>query len=55
MGRVISKIIFDANYEAVVPLAETAVNRAFTDEIMKPTLKKDLSVGTESFQKRNKN
>jgi CubicO group peptidase (beta-lactamase class C family) len=53
-GRVISKIIFDANYEPVVPIAETAANRAFTDEIIKLTLEKGLNVATESFQKRNK-
>ena len=53
-GRVISKIIFDANYEPVVPIAETAANRTFTDEIIKLTLEKGLNVATESFQKRNK-
>lgn len=53
-GRVISKIIFDANYEPVVPVADNAANRAFTDEIIKLTLEKGLGVATERFQKRNK-
>jgi CubicO group peptidase (beta-lactamase class C family) len=53
-GRVISKIIFDSNYEPVVPIADNAANRAFTDEIIKLTLEKGLSAATESFQKRNK-
>lgn len=53
-GRVISKIIFDVNYEPVVPVAETAANRAFTDEIIKLTLERSLGNATESFQKRNK-
>jgi CubicO group peptidase (beta-lactamase class C family) len=52
-GRVISKIIFDANYQPVVPIAETAANRAFTDEIMNLTLAKGLKAATEVFQKRN--
>ena len=54
-GRVISKIIFDARYEPVVPIPETAANRAFTDEIIKLTLEKGLSVAGESYRKRNKN
>jgi tetratricopeptide (TPR) repeat protein len=53
-GRVISKIIFDANYEPVVPVADNAANRAFTAEIIKLTLEKGLSAATEIFQKRNR-
>lgn len=53
-GDVISKIIFDANYEPVIPIADTAANRAFTDEIINIALTKGLKAATESFQKRNK-
>jgi CubicO group peptidase (beta-lactamase class C family) len=53
-GRVISRIIFEPNFEPVVPVADNAENRAFTDEIIKLTLEKGLGVATESFQKRNK-
>lgn len=53
-GHVISKIIFDSNYEPVVPIPDNAANRAFTDEIIKLTLEKGLGVATESFQKRKK-
>jgi CubicO group peptidase (beta-lactamase class C family) len=53
-GRVISKIIFDANYEPVVPIAENPANRTFTDEIINVTLTKGFSAAAEIFQKRNK-
>ena len=53
-GRVISKIIFDANYEPFVPIPDNAANRAFTGEIIKLTSEKGLNVATKSFQKRNK-
>lgn len=53
-GRVISKIIFDANYVPVMPIADNPANRTFTDEIIKLTLEKGLSAATEIFQKRNK-
>lgn len=53
-GRVISRIIFDADFEPVVPIADNAANRAFTDEIINITLTKDLNAATEIFQKRNK-
>jgi CubicO group peptidase (beta-lactamase class C family) len=53
-GRVISKIIFDPNYEPVIPIADNAANRAFTDAAIKLTLEKGLNAATESFQKRDK-
>ncbi|MEP6848175.1 MAG: serine hydrolase [Acidobacteriota bacterium] len=53
-GRVISNIIFDPKYEPVVPIADNAANRAFTDEIINTTLTKGLNVATESFQQRHK-
>lgn len=53
-GRVISRIIFDSNYEPVVPVAERAANREFTGEIINLTLAKGLNAATKSFQKRNK-
>ena len=53
-GRVISSIIFDPNYQPVVPIADNAANRAFTDEIIQLTLTKDLTAATERFQKRSK-
>ncbi|MDQ3374046.1 MAG: serine hydrolase [Acidobacteriota bacterium] len=53
-GRVISNIIFDPNYEPVVPIANNAANRAFTDEIVKLTSEKGLNAALESHKKRNK-
>jgi tetratricopeptide (TPR) repeat protein len=53
-GRVISKIIFDAGYEPVVPIAETAANRAFTDEIIELALEKGLNAAVERYKRRNK-
>ncbi|HEY8563669.1 MAG TPA: serine hydrolase [Pyrinomonadaceae bacterium] len=53
-GRVISEMIFDANYEPVVPIAETAANRAFTDEIITLTLEKGLNAAVESYRRRDK-
>jgi len=53
-GRVISNIIFDPNYEPVVPIADNAANRAFTDEIVKLTSEKGLNAALESHKKRNK-
>jgi tetratricopeptide (TPR) repeat protein len=47
-------MIFDADYEPVIPIAETAANRAFTEEIIKLTLEKGLNAAVESYQKRNK-
>jgi len=53
-GSVVSKIIFDSNYEPVVPVPDNAANRAFTDEIIKLALEKNLNAAIESYQKRNK-
>src|SRR5688572_2791698 len=53
-GNTISKIIFDARYEPVLPIADNAANRAFTDEIIQLTLTNGLTAATERFQKRNK-
>jgi CubicO group peptidase (beta-lactamase class C family) len=53
-GRVISKIIFEPDYEPLLPVPDTAANRAFTDEIIKLTLEKGLTAATESYRKRNK-
>jgi tetratricopeptide (TPR) repeat protein len=53
-GRIISNIIFNPNYEPVVPIADNAPNRAFTDEILKLYLEKDLNAAIESYKKRNK-
>jgi len=53
-GRVISRIIFDAGFEPVVPVPDNAENRAFTDEIIKLTLERSLGNATENFQKRDK-
>lgn len=53
-GLVISKIIFERNYEPVLPVPDNAPNRAFTDEIIKLTLEKGLDAAIKSYQKRNK-
>ncbi|HEX8251160.1 MAG TPA: serine hydrolase [Pyrinomonadaceae bacterium] len=53
-GSVISKMVFDPEHEPVVPIADNAANRAFTDEIIKVTLEKGLDAAIEIFQKRNK-
>ena len=53
-GRVVSKIIFEPNFEPVLPIADNVANRAFTDEMINTTLAKGLNVATESFQKRKK-
>lgn len=53
-GRVISKIIFESNYEPVLPIPDNPANRAFTDEIINTTLAKGLNVAMESYKQRNK-
>jgi CubicO group peptidase (beta-lactamase class C family) len=53
-GSVISRMIFEPNYEAVLPVPDTAANRAFTDEIVKLLLEKSLAAAIESYQKRDK-
>lgn len=53
-GQVISRIIFDLNYEPVVPIADNAANRAFTDAVIKLTLERGLNAALESYQKRDK-
>jgi CubicO group peptidase (beta-lactamase class C family) len=53
-GLILSKIVFDPNYEPIVPVPDNAANRAFTDEIIKLTLEKGLSAATESYRRRNK-
>jgi CubicO group peptidase (beta-lactamase class C family) len=50
----ISKMIFDAAYDPVIPIGETPANRAFTEEIIKLTLEKGFSAGTESYKKRKR-
>ncbi len=50
----ISKIIFDAAYDPLIPIAETPANRAFTEEIVKITLEKGFTAGTENYKKRKR-
>jgi CubicO group peptidase (beta-lactamase class C family) len=50
----ISKMIFDANYKPEIPIAETKENRAFTEEIIKIALEKNLSAATDSYRKRDR-
>src|SRR5215203_3787826 len=53
-GLVLSKIVFDPDYEPVVPVPDNAANRAFTDEIIKLTLEKGFDAAIESYKNRNK-
>ena len=53
-GRVISRIIFEPDYEPIVPIVDNPSNRALTDEIIKLTLEKGLTAATESYRKRDK-
>lgn len=48
----ISKIIFYPVYKPLIPVVETAANRAFTDELIKITLEKGLTESTASYKKR---
>lgn len=54
-GRVISKIIFELNYEPVLPVPDNAANRAFTDATIKLALERDLHAAIENYQKRDEN
>ena len=54
-GRILSRIIFYPAYEPVMPVPDTAANRAFTDEIIKLTLEKGLPAATASYRRRDKN
>ena len=54
-GRVISAMIFDAAYEPLVPIPETAANRAFTEEMIKLALDKGLNAAAEAYRRRDKN
>jgi CubicO group peptidase (beta-lactamase class C family) len=49
----ISKIIFDPAFEPLIPVADNAANRAFTDEIIKITLEKGFQIGADAYKKRN--
>ena len=51
----LSKIIFDPAYQPIVPIPETAANRAFTDAAIRLTLEKGLDAAIASYKKRNKN
>ena len=53
-NREISRIIFDPQFEPVIPTAENETNRAFTEEIIKITLEKGLAAGVESYKKRKR-
>ena len=54
-NREISKIIFDPLFKPVIPIAEDETNRTFTEEIIKITLEKGLTAGTEAYKKRKRN
>lgn len=49
-GRVLSRIIFDRNFDPVVPIPDNAPNRAFTDATIKPTLERGLDAAIKSHQ-----
>lgn len=51
---VISKIVFEPDYEPIVPVPDNAANRAFTDEIIKLLLEKGLDPALQSHRKRGK-
>jgi CubicO group peptidase (beta-lactamase class C family) len=51
---ILSKIIFDAKYTPVDPVADTPANQAFTEAIVKLALEKGASIAMESYRNRNK-
>ncbi len=53
-GRVISRIIFEPDYEALVPVPDNAANRALTEQTLKLALEMGLDVAVESYRKRGK-
>jgi tetratricopeptide (TPR) repeat protein len=51
-GRIISKIIFEADYTPVIPVADNEANRAFTDEVIRIAQEKGPAAGFEAGKKR---
>jgi CubicO group peptidase (beta-lactamase class C family) len=49
-GRDISKILFDSNYEPVLPIADNAAHRAFTEEIIQLTLTNGFTAAAEQIR-----
>jgi CubicO group peptidase (beta-lactamase class C family) len=49
----ISKIIFDSAFKPLIPVADNAPNRNFTDEIIKSTLEKGFEAGAQNYKKRS--
>lgn len=53
-GRILSEIIFDANYKPVIPIPNNAANRALTDESIRLALEKGAAAAIENYRRRNK-
>ena len=53
-ARVISRFMFDPNFEPHDPVADNATNRAFTDEVVKLALEKGAAAAFDAFKKRKK-
>ena len=51
---VVSKMLFNSDYTPTHPVADTPVNRAFTEEIAKLTLEKGSAAAVEVYKKRRK-
>lgn len=51
---ILSRMIFEPDYEPVVPVADNAANRAFTVEIIKLTLEKGFDAAAENYRRRSK-
>ena len=53
-GNAISKIIFDPNYEPVMPIPDNAVNRMFTDALIQLAMTKGFTAAEKEFRARAK-
>ena len=53
-ARVISRFMFDPNFDPHDPVADNAANRAFTDEIVKLALEKGSGAAFDAYKKRKK-
>ena len=53
-GGVISRLIFEPGFTPVIPIADNAANRAFTEELIQLTLTNGLPAATERLRTRGK-
>ena len=53
-GSAISKIIFDPNYEPIMPIPDNAANRMFTDALIQLAMAKGFASAEKEFRARGK-